>query len=98
MGPRSPVGCYPFCGLGMTRIGPAEVTRDPEGRVDVELDGRHLIFANRREWELFLFGEDSHRLAYNCLSWAVCPVPQQDALTGRPVLSGGGHLMFTDWG
>jgi hypothetical protein len=58
----------------MTRIGPAEVTRDPEGRVDVELHGRHLIFT-RREWEQFLFGPDSTRLPYNNLSWSSSPFP-----------------------
>ena len=54
----------------MTRIGPAEVTRDPEGCVYVELHGRHLKFSGRREWDEFLFGPDSTRLAYNCLSWS----------------------------
>ena len=79
MGSRSRVGRCPFRGLGMTRIGPAEATRDSEGSVDVELHGLHLIFT-RHEWELFLYGPDSHRLRYNSLSWAVCLVPPAGAL------------------
>ena len=63
----------------VTRIGCADVTRDPEGRVVVkhsrQMDRPGLTFT-RAEWEQLLFGPDSYRLAYGCLSWAACPVPQ----------------------
>lgn len=79
----------------MTRIGPANVTRDSEGRVELELHGRRIVFSNKREWDEFLFGPDSHRLPYNSLSWVTCPVPQDGTLAdGRRRET----LVRTDWG
>jgi hypothetical protein len=78
----------------MTRVGPAEVTRDSEGRVDVELHGRHLIFT-RREWEQSLYGPDSTRLQYNSLSWSSSLFPG-NGTAGQAVQ--GKTLASTDWG
>ena len=46
--------------------------------------GRPVFTFTGAEWEQLLYGPDSYRLAYGCLSWAACPVPPP-TLDGHPV-------------